>query len=149
MVQSTFSSFPHSKCRRLITETSRMNFFRKTLGNTENWTRGCWVRSANATSVLCHLPEKAKVCAVILTQPDWTESCYSTWGPEEINKTLNNTTAEVLSCRVHWTMVVWEVTSCLLSSECYVMTDLLVYQAHKFIKAQSVVDQVRWYSFGN
>ena len=25
---------------------------RKIIGNTENWTRGCWVRSANATSML-------------------------------------------------------------------------------------------------
>ena len=53
MVRSTFSSFPHSKCRRLILATSRMNFFRKTLGKAENQTRGCWVRSANATSELC------------------------------------------------------------------------------------------------
>ena len=54
MVQSTFSSFPYPKCCRLISATSRMNFFRKTLGNAKNWTRSCWVRSANATSVLCH-----------------------------------------------------------------------------------------------
>ena len=65
MVRSTYSSFPHSKCRRLILATSKMNFFRynwsekffsKILGNAENQTRGCWVRSANATSVLCPIP---------------------------------------------------------------------------------------------
>ena len=64
MVRSTFSSFPHSKkCRRLISATSRMNnssekIVRKILGNAENQTRGCWVRSANATSVLCRPPEE-------------------------------------------------------------------------------------------
>ena len=37
-----------------------INFF----GNTENHNRGCWVRSANATSVLCRplLPCPSKVC---------------------------------------------------------------------------------------
>ena len=67
MVQSTYSSFPHSKnCRQLISATSRMSIssdiihqkkiVRKILGNAENRTRGCSVRSANATSVLCHPP---------------------------------------------------------------------------------------------
>ena len=48
MVRSTNSSFPHSKCHRLTSATSW-----KFHGNAGNRTRGCWVRSANATSVLC------------------------------------------------------------------------------------------------
>ena len=42
---------------------SSENIFGKILGNAENRTRGCWVRSANATSVLCllHLNQKMKL----------------------------------------------------------------------------------------
>ena len=66
MARSTYSSCPHSKkCCRLISTTLRMNFFRynsseKILGNAENWTQGCWVRSTYATSVLCRPSQKIK-----------------------------------------------------------------------------------------
>ena len=36
-------------------------YFRKFIGNTENQTRGCWVRSTNATSLLCRPPNNTTV----------------------------------------------------------------------------------------
>ena len=68
-----FSSFPHSKCRRLISATFRMTLFRKTVGNSENRTRGCWVRSANATSVLCRPPRIQTFDIVLISRPFYQE----------------------------------------------------------------------------
>ena len=55
MVRSTFSSFPRSKCRWLTRQHQEFNNS-IILGNAENRTRGWWVRSANAISVLCRPP---------------------------------------------------------------------------------------------
>ena len=51
----------------------------KTFGNAENQTRGCWVRSANATSVLCSPPSLSSLFAGlersnVIIQPDSTKS---------------------------------------------------------------------------
>ena len=47
-------------------------FVRKILGNAQNRTRGCWVRSANATSLLCRPPPEffsLDLCFVIFFFP--------------------------------------------------------------------------------
>ena len=42
---------------------------RKNFGNAENWTRGCWVRSKHATSVLCSPPTTTLSNAKNFTNP--------------------------------------------------------------------------------
>ena len=51
-----FHAFPRSKCRQLTRQRQE-----RILGNAENRTRGCWVRSANATSVLCRPPSRQQI----------------------------------------------------------------------------------------
>ena len=44
---------------KLLHTLSAVNLISRSFGNSKNRTRGCWVRSANVTSVLCCAPPNA------------------------------------------------------------------------------------------
>ena len=58
MFQSTLLSFPHSLSAFICLRNIKIN-----LGKAKNQTRGCWVRSANATSMLCRPPRCPYFCS--------------------------------------------------------------------------------------
>ena len=83
-VRSTIKPFmhcPHTKQCIAVNKSLRhqeirnsKSEIRKYLGNAENRTRAGWVRSANATSVLCRPPYLRIFLLMLLRFMDWIES---------------------------------------------------------------------------
>ena len=80
----------HTAVNKSIWHQEIQIFIRKNLGNVENQTRVGWVRSMNATSVLCRPPQRAKCLLIFIIQAALLSFIISKWKSGFLNTNIFN-----------------------------------------------------------